>query len=396
MAWKECGKMDEKLKFIARLLEGERMAGLCREFGISRKTGYKLFNRYKEMGEKALVEQKRTPYRYANQLPIQVEALIIRLKKEYPHWGAPKIREKLKRRHPDVILPAISTIHAVLDRNGLVNVRKKRRRFKAEGTALEHVKSPNELWCADYKGEFMLTNRKYCYPLTITDYSSRYLIACEALSTTRENFAFEVFIRAFKEFGLPKAIRTDNGIPFASGGSFYNLTKLSVWWMRHGINLERIKPGNPQENGRHERMHLTLKQEATRPPRDNFMAQQEVFDKFINIYNNERPHQGIKMKYPGELYQKSERIYKELEPLYYPFHDKTIRVSQCGRICSDGKKVSLSRAFAGTEVGIKEMDDGIWVVSFLDYDLGYYDDISKRVEPIEDPFGQKVLPMSSV
>lgn len=387
MPWMECNVMDEKLKFIARLLEGEQMAPLCREFGITRPTGYKIFNRYKSMGEAALVEQKRAPHRYANQLPIEVEALILSLKREFPNWGAPKIREKIIRRFPDVITPAKSTIHAVLDRNGLVNHRTGRKRYKSQGTPLEHVKEPNQLWCADYKGEFMLGNRQYCYPLTITDYASRYLIACDAQTGTNEAFAFESFTNAFKEFGLPDAIRTDNGIPFASGNSFYNLTKLSVWWMRLGIRIERIQPGCPQQNGRHERMHLTLKQETTRPPRANLIAQQETFDDFIKIYNQERPHEGIKNKYPSELYRPSSKEFIKPEPIFYPFHDKTITVSQCGRICDRGLKVSLSKAFAGVEVGIKEMEDGIWVVSFLDYDLGYFDEKNRKVEPIEDPFG---------
>lgn len=386
MSWKECGKMDEKLKFIARYLEGEKIAPLCREFGVSRTTGYKLIERYKMMGQCALVEQKRTPHRYANKLPIAVEALILDLKRDYPNWGAPKIREKIIRKYPDVRPPAKSTVHAVLDRNGLVKCRKGRRRFKATGTALSHVNEPNQLWCADYKGEFMLGNRKYCYPLTITDYASRYLLSCEALSSTKEEFAIDSFTRVFKEYGLPDSIRTDNGCPFASGQSFYNLTKLSVWWLRLGINIERIRPGHPQENGRHERMHLTLKLETTRPPKENLIAQQEVFDQFSQVFNHERPHAGISNKYPGELYKPSNREFKKLEPLYYPLHDKTITVTQCGRICEGGMKVSLSRAFAGQEVGIKEMEDGIWVVSFLDYDLGYFDDKAKRVEPVEDPF----------
>lgn len=387
MGWKECNKLDQKLKFIARLLEGEKMAPLCREFGITRPTGYKLLKRYKQMGEQALVELKRTPHRYANQLPVAIEALILSLKREYPNWGAPKIREKIIKKHPDVKVPAKSTIHAVLDRNGLVKHRSGRRRYKAQGTSLEHVKEPNQLWCADYKGEFMLGNKQYCYPLTITDYSSRYLILCEALTGTNEIFAFEGFTKAFMEYGLPDAIRTDNGTPFASGNSFYNLTKLSVWWMRLGIRVERIEPGKPQQNGRHERMHLTLKQETTRPPRENLIAQQEEFDKFSRVYNDERPHEGIDNHYPIEKYKASSREYKKPEPLFYPLHDKTITVSQCGRICDRGLKVSLSKAFAGVEVGIKEMEDGIWVVSFLDYDLGYFDDNGKRVEPIEDPFG---------
>lgn len=387
MGWRECNKMDEKLKFIARYLEGEKMAPLCREFGITRPTGYKLIERYKMMGQCALVEQKRTPNRYANQLPIAVEAMILDLKREYSNWGAPKIRDKIIKKYPDVKTPATSTIHAVLDRNGLVKHRLGRKRFKATGTPLNHVTEPNQLWCADYKGEFMLGNRQYCYPLTITDYASRYLITCESLASTREEFAFEIFTKAFREFGLPESLRTDNGVPFASGQSFYNLTKLSVWWLRLGINVERIAPGHPEQNGRHERMHLTLKLETTRPPRQTLVAQQEAFDQFTRIFNYERPHEAIAGKYPSEVYKPSTREFKPLEPLYYPLHDKTITVSQCGRICDRGLKVSLSRAFAGQEVGIKEMEDGIWVVSFLDYDLGYFDNMSKRVEPVEDPFG---------
>ena len=179
--------MEERLRFVARRLDGEKMAGLCREFGISRKTGYKIFNRYKDSGLEGLTDRSRRPYRHANQLPFQIEKLIVKLKKEYPHWGAPKIRERLRRLYPDIQCPAISTAHAVLDRHGLVK-RRKRRRYKAKGTALSKPDQPNELWCADYKGEFMLSDRRYCYPLTITDFASRYLITCDALSTTKETY----------------------------------------------------------------------------------------------------------------------------------------------------------------------------------------------------------------
>ncbi|MGZ3650267.1 MAG: integrase core domain-containing protein [Bdellovibrionota bacterium] len=394
MPWMESNQVDQKVKFIARLLDGEKMAPLCREFNIARKTGYQIWEKYKRFGQEAFLEQKRTPYRYANKLPVQIEMLILELKKEYPGWGAPKIREKILRRHPDVKAPAISTIHAVLDRHGLVKSALRRKRYKAQGTPLSDVKQPNDLWCADYKGEFMLGDQRYCYPLTITDYASRFLLNCEALSTTREEFAFEVFTNTFKEFGLPRAIRTDNGTPFASGNSLYGLTKLSVWWLRLGIALERIKPGHPEQNGRHERMHLTLKKETTRPPGSNLLEQQEKFDSFITEFNEERPHQGIGMKYPSELYKPSPRLYTGVKPLFYPFHDKTITVTACGRICERRMKVSLSTSFAGQDVGIKEVEDGIWVVSFLDYDLGYFDEEGRRVEPVADPFGPKVLPMS--
>ena len=395
MPWKVCNPMDERLKFIARLLDGDQMALLCREFGISRKTGYKILTRYNEIGLDGLTDRSRRPYRHANQLPTQIETLIVRCKQDKPHWGAPKIRERLVRLYPDVHTPAISTVHAVLDRHGLVK-RRTRRRNKAEGTTLSRPLQPNELWCADYKGEFMLADRRYCYPLTITDFASRYLIACEALHTTKETYAFAVFEAVFKEFGLPDAIRTDNGVPFASPNSLFNLSKLSVWWLRLGIQIERIKPGHPQQNGRHERTHLTLKLEATKPAANNFLQQQAKFDDFIDCYNNERPHQALDMQCPVQRYQPSSRPYRGLPDLDYPFHDRAVTVTTCGRICFNRQKINLSQVFAGQTVGIKQTDDRIWLVSFMNYDLGYFDDETCRLEPLTNPFGPKVLPMSSV
>src|SRR5579864_8385270 len=311
MPWKECHVMDERLRFVARLLEGEKMAPLCVEFGISRKTGYKIFDRYKDCGVQAFTDRSRRPYRQANRLPPQLEAVILRLKREYPGWGAPKIREKLRRQSTAPHLPAISTVHAVLDRYGLVR-RRRRRRHAATGTELSRPTEPNALWCADYKGEFMLGNRQYCYPLTVTDFASRYLLTCEALATTQEKFAFTVLERAFKEFGLPGAIRTEHGLPLASGHALYGLSMLSVWWRRLGIQIERIKPGHPQQNGRHERMHLTLKKEATKPAAANVLQQQARFDDFVTRYNTDRPHQGLGMKVPADVYVRSRRIYRGL------------------------------------------------------------------------------------
>ena len=262
MPWKECHVMDERLRFVARLLEGEKMAPLCAEFGISRKTGYKIFDRYKDCGLEALTDRSRRPYRQANRLPAPIEATIVRLKREHPGWGAPKIREKLRQQTTLPHLPAISTVHAVLDRHGLVK-RRRRRHHSTAATFLSRPTDPNALWCADYKGEFMLGNRRYCYPLTITDFASRYLLACDALSTTQATFAFAVFERAFKEFGLPLAIRTDNGVPFAAPTALYRLSKLAVWWLRLGIHIERIAPGQPA---------------AKRPPRADASDAQEGSD----------------------------------------------------------------------------------------------------------------------
>jgi putative transposase len=302
----------------------------------------------------------------------------------------------LRRLHSDIQLPAISTVHAVLDRHGLVQRRRPRRSYKAHGTTLSKPYTPNDLWCADYKGEFMLADRRYCYPLTITDYASRYLISCDALATTKERYAFTVFERAFKDFGLPKAIRTDNGVPFASAWALFGLSKLSVWWLRLGIQIERIKPGHPQQNGRHERMHLTLKKEATKPAAKNFLQQQAKFDQFIDCYNRERPHQALGMRYPSELYSASPRPYRGLDELQYPFHDRTITVTRCGRICFGRQKINLSTVFAGQNVGVKEVSDRIWLVTFMDYDLGFFDDETCRLESAQNPFEPKVLPMSSV
>jgi len=288
--------MDERLRFVARLLEGEKMAELCREFDISRKTGYKIFQRYKDLGLEGLTDRSRRPFRKANRLPMPIETLIVQLKRERPSWGALKIREKLRRQHDDVQMPAISTVHAVLDRHGLVKHGRKRR-HKAQGTGLSQPRRPNDLWCADDKGEFMLAGRTYCYPLTGTD--------------------------------------------FASAHALFGLSKLAVWWLRLGIAIERIKPGCRQQNGRHERMHLTLKKEATKPAAQNLLQQQERFDQFIDCYNHARPHQALQMRYPAKLYAASPRPYRGLGELAYPLHDHTVTVTNCGRVCFDRRKINL-------------------------------------------------------
>jgi transposase InsO family protein len=394
MPWKESTAVEERLVFVARLIGGEPMTDLCREFGVSRKTGYKIFNRYKEDGVSAFTDRSRRPVRYANQLPQQIESFIVRLKREKPHWGARKIRELLVRRLPsNVRVPAKSTIHAVLDRNDLV-ARAGRPRKRATGTPLSRGAEPNDLWCADYKGEFKLGDGRYCYPLTVTDHASRFLLLCEAQESVRENLAFPAFERLFRERGLPSAIRSDNGVPFASPNGLFNLSKLAVWWLRLGIEIERIKPGHPQQNGRHERMHRTLKAEATRPPGMNFLQQQARFDAFLEEFNTERPHEAIDMKLPADLYQPSPRIYDGLPDIDYPMHDRDILVTVCGRICMHRKKINISTALSGQKLGIKEVDDGIWLVSFMHYDLGYIDLEQNTLQPLDNPFGPRLSPMS--
>ena len=394
MPWRESSVVEERLVFVARVLEGEAMSDVCRSFGISRKTGYKIYNRYKDHGLEALNDRSRRPVRYANQLPAQIENFIVRIKEEKPHWGARKIRDRLVRRlSSDVRIPSKSTIHAVLDRHGLVK-RKGRRRPHATGTPLSEGAVPNDLWCADFKGEFLLGNKRYCYPLTVTDHASRFLLLCEALESTREETAFTAFERLFQERGLPCAIRSDNGVPFASPNALFNLSRLSVWWLRLGIAIERIRPGKPTQNGRHERMHRTLKAEATRPASMNSLQQQARFDTFLAEFNRDRPHEALGMKYPAEVYTPSARPYLGLPELRYPFHDREVLVTACGRLCLHRKKINVSTVFAGQTLGIKEVDDGIWLASFMQYDLGYFDLEQKTLQPLDNPFGPRLSPMS--
>jgi len=292
-----------------------------------------------------------------------------------------------------VRIPAKSTIHAVLHRHGLVKPIG-RPRNRATGTPLSEGAAPNDLWCADFKGEFKLGNGHYCYPLTVSDHASRFLLLCEALESTREDLAFTAFQQLFAERGLPSAIRSDNGVPFASPNALFNLSKLSVWWLRLGIEIERIKPGKPQQNGRHERMHLTLKTETTRPPGSNSLQQQARFDAFRQEFNTERPHEALAMKCPADIYSASNRSYDGLPDIAYPFHDRDVLVTACGRICMHRKKINISTVLAGQRVGIKEVDDGIWIVSFMRYDLGYIDLEQRTLQPLDNPFGPRLSPMS--
>ena len=267
-------------------------------------------------------------------------------------------------------------------------------RATARGTPLSQGTLANDLWGADFKGEFKLGNGRYCYPLTVTDHASRFLLLCEALEATREDPAITAFERLFRERGLPLAIRSDNGVPFASPNALFNLSKLSVWWLRLGIAIERIKPGHPQQNGRHERMHLTLKREATRPPRFNSLQQQDRFDSFRHEFNEERPHEALDMKRPADLYTASTRRYDGLPELTYPFHDRDVVITSCGRLCLHRKKINISVVLAGQNLGIKEVDDGIWLVSFIHHDLGYFGLEQKTLQPLHNPFGTRLSPMS--
>lgn len=376
MPWKERSVMDERVRFISRLLEGERMSDLSREFGISRKTGYKFRERYLAHGVRGLVDASRRPVFHPHKTPEIVEELIVGLRRVKPSWGPKKLKARLQVNHPGVPIPAASTIGEILKRYEVPRQRSKRRirRIKPTGP-LRQSNAPNEIWCVDFKGQFQLGNRRYCYPLTISDHYSRYLLGCESLESTSTDGAWSTFEQVFREYGLPSVIRSDNGSPFAARG-LNGWSRLAVWWLRLGIELERIEPGHPEQNGRHERMHWTLKQEATRPASPNFFHQQARFDGFRHEYNLERPHEALGMTPPASVYRPSLRRYPEkLAPLEYPTHDLVCPVNSNGVVYLHSKtQFYLSLSLAGEEVGFREVSPGIWFISFMHYDLGYFDE----------------------
>ena len=386
MPWKESDIVSERVKFIGRLLEGERMSDLCREFGISRKTGYKIFERYKSDGLSGLTDQSRASKRQPNKTSNEIINKVIETRKNYPTWGAPKIKAYLEKKLP-IKAPAISTIHVILEKANLIKKKKRRVITKAQGTLRTTPTASNQLWCADFKGQFRLGNREYCYPLTITDRYSRYVLCCEAMESTKEKPAIAVFREVFKEFGVPEAILTDNGVPFGSASKF-GLSALSVFCLRQGIKIQRIEPGKPQQNGSHERMHRTLKAETAKKPKHSILPQQELFDQWRAVFNNERPHQAIDMQTPCELYQKSEKDYDFFqEPLHYPDHQREHTVTQCGSISKTGQyRIFIGLPFAGERLGIKEIDEGLWQVDFMHYTLGVFDKEIGKLQTSKNPF----------
>jgi transposase InsO family protein len=380
MPWKESHRVNERMRFVTRHQGGESVSELCREYGISRKTGYKFLERYQNLGPEGLFDVSRKPKFSPNKTRADIEGLVVDLRKVKPTWGAEKIRQQLMKKNPGVKFPCRWTFHEILVRNGLITPRRKRRAGTSEllQNKIPKSHSPNELWCADFKGQFRLGDGQYCYPLTITDHLSRYLLTCEGLENTRGAGAKPVFSVAFREYGLPKAILTDNGSPFGSVG-LHGLSRLSVWWLRLGIQIHRIEPGHPEQNGRHERMHRTLKQETTRPSGANLLQQQERFDRFRKEYNTDRPHEALGMKYPIENYQVSERKMPEKLPEpSYPLHDKRLKVNSSGSVtltfrAGSKTKFFLAESLAGELVGLREEEDDLWQVSFMDFNLGLFD-----------------------
>jgi transposase InsO family protein len=375
MPWTETCVMDERVRFIGRVMDGEKIVDLCREFGISRKTAYKFLERYEKFGVDGLLDRSRRPIFSPGKTSDEIERHIIKLKSIQPSWGPKKLKAKLEQKYPGVQFPAASTMGAILHKHGLVQVSKRRRRLEERfyPTEIRQSKVPNEVWCVDFKGQFKLGNGRYCYPLTVTDHFSRYLLGCDALTSTSTTPAMDSFEAIFDEFGLPDAIRSDNGVPFSTPRGLGGLSELSVWWMRLGIQPERIEPGCPQQNGRHERFHLTLKNETTRPAKANLLQQQERFDLFRDEYNNERPHEALNMKTPSTKYKKSRRkLADAMKELDYPLHDFTVKVGSTGAVrLPGGKQCKIASFFTGHTLGLRELEEEVLLVSFGQFDLGY-------------------------
>ena len=386
MPWKERSVMEERKAFVLRRDDGESMSELCREFSISRKTGYKIYKRYLEVGLEELGDESKRPVSSPNRTASEVESLIVAARQKRPTWGSKKLQKALDRGHPGIGFPSRSTIDEILKRNGLVSPRRRRRLIPEYPEHLTESHAPNEVWCADFKGQFRLRNGKLCYPLTITDHFTRYLISCTALEHPTAAAAFTVFDEAFSRCGVPRVIRTDNGVPFAARG-LGGLSSLSAWWVSLGIMFERIEPGHPEQNGRHERMHRTLKQEATRPAAMTFLAQQERFDAFITDFNDQRPHEALDLRMPADVYVPAPSSYpRRLDTIEYPLHDVVCRVVTNGIIKARNviaDWIFLGRAFAGHNVGLRELPDGRWLVTFAKMDLGHVSPDGRQFKPLE-------------
>jgi putative transposase len=371
MPWKEELPMDQKTQFVSEYLRDSlSFTELCQRYHISRKTGYKWIARYEALGPAGLVDRSRRPHSLPSQTPETVRLAIIEARRRHPSWGAKKLLKLLQRKGPQSSWPSRWTVCEILKREGLVRQKTQRRKTGHPGKPTSIVTAANELWCVDFKGQFKTRDGRYCYPLTVTDSYSRYLIGCHGLLSTETLGAKEVFKSLFKKYGLPSAIRSDNGTPFAST-ALGRLSELSVWWIRLGIRPELIQPGKPQQNGQHERMHRTLKAETTRPPAANLAKQQRLFNSFRREYNEVRPHEGIELKTPSSMYELSSRVLpKALPPLIYPAHFETRLVSKNSGIRWNSQWVAVSQTCAGLHVGLEQVDHGLWDVYLGPVKLG--------------------------
>jgi transposase InsO family protein len=378
--------MDQKTQFIADYLRKTlSLTELCELYGVSRKTGYKWIERYLTSGPSGLEDRSRKPGSSPHQTPQHVVEALIEVRGRHPSWGAKKLLSILHKRHPSWALPGRSTVCDLLRRHGLVPKKRHPRHIGHPGKPTTLIAAPNEVWSADFKGQFKTGDGLYCYPLMVADGYSRFLLGCQALSSTRVAEAKPVFTRLFKAFGLPKRLRTDNGVPFTTN-TLGRRSQLSAWWVRLGIFPEFIEPGKPQQNGRHERMHRTLKAETTRPPARTRRAQQLKFDRFREEFNCQRPHEALDMQPPASCYEPSPRqMPNRLPPLEYPDRFEVRYVSANGGIRWHHQWVNVSHTCIGEYVGLEEIDDGVWNVYFGPLTLGR---LLERHMHIEDAYGR--------
>ncbi|MFN7941075.1 MAG: IS481 family transposase [Thermoanaerobaculia bacterium] len=372
--------MNERLKFIEESRAGlYTTSELCERYGISRKTGYKWLERYHELGVSGLDDRSHAPHSCPHKLEQRVAVAIVAARKKHPHWGPRKLLDWLRPRHPELDLPVPSTAGELLRREGLSVRGRRRRRWRHPGPPARESYGPNDLWTADFKGQFRTRDGVYCYPLTIADQASRYLLRCQALSSTRTRETRPVMERLFRELGLPRALRTDNGVPFASTG-IHGLCALNVWWIRLGIAHQRTQPSHPEQNGAHERMHRTLKAETTRPPATNRRAQQRSFDRFRSEYNDERPHDALGGRAPGTVWSPPSRAYpSRLQAPEYPGHYQVRFVSTAGTFRFQCRQLFISAALKQDWIGLEEIDDGVWAVYFYDVLLARFDERDRKL-----------------
>jgi putative transposase len=396
MSWEGVTVSEQKQRFIEDyLLNYYSVTELAERFSISRKTAHKWINRYLEQGPAGLEEQSRRPKSCPWQTEPGVVDEIVSLREKHPSWGPKKILDVLWRRDPERGLPSIPTAARILDRTGLVKPRRRYRRAHP-GCPQTKAAEPNDIWAADYKGQFRLRNGKYCFPLTVSDLSSRYILGIDAHPRISLEKTFDYFTGVFHTYGLPNRIRTDNGVPFASN-ALARLSQLSVWFIKLGIYPELIEPGKPQQNGVHERMHRTLKEEATIPHASSLRTQQKKFDHFRGEFNQIRPHEAIGMKRPGEIYQASERkMPKRIETYDYPAHFLVRRISRAGTIRVFRNQVFVSNTLQEDYVGLEEVADGVYDLYFCFYQIGRYDLQTNKIQGIVSKVGLSVKRMDLV
>ena len=381
MPWRKTEPMQERLKLIADRLAGYSVTDLSVIYGVSRKTIYEWTKRYERLGQDGLKEFCRAPVNHPNQTDAKIIARLVEAKFSHMNWGPKKLLGFLKVNQPQVKWPSVCTAEKWLKKHGLVRARRLRKRTPPYSKPFLACDAPNKVWSADYKGQFKTGDGRWCYPLTITDNMSRYLLTCKGLYSPCYADTRPWFEWAFREFGLPEAIRTDNGTPFAGHG-ISGLSRLSVWWIKLGIRPERIESGKPQQNGRHERMHRTLKQDTARPPMPDMNRQQLRFDEFQREYNDDRPHEALGGNTPTNIYEPSSRRYPE--KLVEPEYDSGVKVRtirHTGDFSFKKNYYFISELLAGEKVGLIETGDGEYEIRFGFHPIGIINERLGKVEP---------------